>query len=132
MKEAVQKRNILSLWIEWYFIDAPKGIIRAWMNFLRFNMYFFSIPFLVRTLFSYWHKTRWHYGRGFSFWKYFEAAISNLFSRSIGAIVRIFLILLGLIIEVVLFFSGLFFLILWITIPFITIILFMIGVNLIF
>ncbi len=132
MKEVVQKKNILILWMEWYFLDTPKEIMKAWFNFLRFNMHFFPIPFLVRTLFSYWHKTSWNYGRGFSAWRYFDAAVSNTFSRIMGALVRTVLIFLGLIFEVVIFFVGLLFLVLWMLIPFVTAISFMIGINLIF
>jgi hypothetical protein len=132
MRTLFFRKNILTLWLEWHFIDAPKEILKAWKNFLAFNLYFFSIFFLIKTFFSYWHKYRWSYGRGFSFSRYFEVFFSNLISRIVGALLRSFFITIGLIAEVLIFFSGLIFLIVWFVLPLASIIGVIAGLSLIY
>jgi len=132
MKEVAIRKNIFLLWVEWYFIDIPKGIVKAWVNFLLFNLYFFSVTFLIKTLFSHWHKTMWYRGRGFSFSRFFEAIISNVFSRVIGAVMRFFLIITSVIIEIIIFFSGIIILLFWMIMPFFIIYSFVFGIKLFF
>jgi len=129
MKEVAIKKNILLLWIEWYYVDVPKGITRAWINFLLFNLHFFSISFLIKTLFSHWHKTMWYRERGFNLSRFFEIILSNTFSRAIGAMMRFFLISIGIIFEIFIFFIGIIVLLSWITMPFFIILFFIIGIN---
>ena len=126
------RRDIALLWLQWHFVDVPKEILRAWKNFLLFNLRFFSISFLIKTFFSYWHKYRWGYGRGFSAGRYLEAFFSNLTSRIIGAIIRFCVIILGLLTEIMIFFAGIIVLFLWIFLPIIASIGLIAGVGLIY
>ncbi len=62
---------------------------------------FFSIGFFLPRIFSPWHKDITSYGRGFDLVIWFHAAAWNLISRFVGAILRLFFIIIGLGLEVV-------------------------------
>jgi hypothetical protein len=100
------KENIFWQWISWQFFDVPKNILKAWKNFLDFGLYYFSIPLLIKTLFSPWRRYKWSYGKGFDIGKYFEAFFSNLIFRILGAILRCFLIIIGILFEIFIIFAG--------------------------
>lgn len=127
----IVKKNIFLLWLKWHFIDVVLFLVGTWKNILLFNLKFFSIAFLLRTLFSYWHKYRCYYTGTISFSRYFEVIISNSISRFLGAIARIFLIFVGVMVEIIILILGAILVILWITLPFITILIFTIALKLI-
>lgn len=109
--------NILTLWFLWHFFEAPKKVLLGWKNFILFNLNYFSIPLLLKTFFSPWRKYRWSYGRGFDPARYFETAISNLFSRFIGMIMRSILVLVGLAVELFIILAGLIVFFGWLFLP---------------
>jgi hypothetical protein len=125
-------QNIFSKWLAFQFFDAPKGIILAWRNFLVFNLNYFSVPVLLRTLFAYFHKYSWDYPKGFDLAKYFEVALSNFISRIIGALMRLVLILIGIIVEIFIFFLGGAILLLWLALPVLIILGLYYGFRLLF
>lgn len=125
-------QNIISLWISWYLYDVPKEIMTGWRNFLLFGLSFFSIPLLLKTLFSHWRRYYWQRKRGFDIGDYFSVLFSNLISRFLGAIVRSLLILIGLIFEIFIFFVGLFIFIGWFLLPVLLISGILIGFLLLF
>ena len=90
-------KNMLSEYLSWHFVKVPKDILMAFRNFLLFNFNYFSVFFLLKTLFAPWRKYKESYGRGFDFKRYFETFTFNLASRILGAIVRLIIILIGLI-----------------------------------
>ena len=110
-------QNIFFQYLIWHLIDAPKGIIQAWKNYLRFNLNYFSVVLLFKTLFAPWRKYRASYGRGFDFVRYLEAFLSNLIFRLFGATIRSFLILIGLSIEIIIFIAGATVLLIWLISP---------------
>lgn len=103
--------------IYWYLIDVPKQILRAWKNFLKFNLEYFSIPLLLKTFFSHWRRYEWVYPKGFRMGKYIEIFFSNIISRVLGMLMRIILISTGIIIEILIFFIGGIILIGWFILP---------------
>jgi len=117
MTEISRKQNIFFQWIEWHFFDVPQNIFSAWKNFLKFNMEYFSVPLLLRTLFSPWRRYLWTYPKGFDVWGTIETFTSNLFSRFMGIILRFFLIITGLSIEVFMLFAGAIIVASWILLP---------------
>lgn len=127
MKKAVEKKLIYTQFFTWYLIDQPRAILRAWKNFLKFNLEYFSIVLLLKTLFSPWRRYIWSYGRGFDFKTYLEAFTSNVISRGLGALLRVFLILIGVALELFLFFAGMTVLALWFLWPIILIIILVLG-----
>jgi len=113
--------NISLRWLEWQFFDESKNILAAWKNFLRFGVNYFSLPLLLKTLFSPWRKYSMSYGRRLDFNRYFEAFTFNLFSRFMGAILRISLIFIGLLVEGFIFLTGLIIFLGWLVLPFLLI-----------
>lgn len=127
-----QRKSIFSLWIEFQFFDGPRNILKAWKNFLLFNINYFSVPFLMKTLFSYWRRYSLSYGRVISFSRYFEVFVFNMMSRLTGFVLKIFLIFIWLLTEVMMIFTGLIILSLWLILPFLLIVGFFYGFGLLF
>jgi hypothetical protein len=125
-------KNLFILWLEWQFFDVPKGILNGWKNFLKFNLNYFSVPLLLRTFFSHWRRYRYSYGRGFSPARYFEVFVFNVMSRVIGAVLRTFLIVTGILTEILIFSVGLFVFLGWLVLPVILITGFFYGFKLLF
>jgi len=130
IQQVLRRQNILFQWIFWYFLEAPRGILKGWKNILSFNLNYFSVPLLLKTLFSYWHQYQWSYPRGFDLAKYLEVAFSNLLSRFLGAIVRLTMITFGIIIEILIFFVGIIVLLAWFLMPWLALLAFTKGFNL--
>ena len=91
-----QKKDIITQWVMWHFYEVPKFLFSTWENFLTFALYYFSIPLLLATLVSPWKKYNWSYPKFFDIGGYVSTFISNIFSRVIGAICRLALILFGI------------------------------------
>ena len=124
------RQNIFFQYIIWHYFDVPKTILKAWKNFLLFNLEYFSIFQLLKTFFSHWRRYAFSYPRAFDAGKYVEVFFSNLISRILGAIVRSFLITLGFIAEILILFFGAVVFFSWLLLPFILIIIFYLGVRL--
>lgn len=110
-------QNIFFQWLSWQFFEVPREILRAWRNFLKFNLTYFSIPLLVKSFFSPWKRYKVSYGKGFDVGKYAEAFFSNLIFRTLGAIMRSFVIIIGLLAEVFIIFGGLMIFFGWFILP---------------
>jgi len=110
-------QNVVVLYFKWHYFERTGFIIKAWRNFLVFNLNYFSISLLIKTLFAPWKKYLWSYGRGFDFGVYFQTFLSNLISRIIGAFIRIIFIIIGIATEILIFVFGLVFIIFWLTLP---------------
>jgi hypothetical protein len=122
---------LFSYW-QWHYGQQLKLLINAWVNFLVFGFNFFSIKELLKTFFAPFHRYYQPYGRRFQLGVWLEAAVSNFIFRTIGAIVRLFIIFSGLIFEVIVLILGLSFLFFWISLPLILIFLIIYGIALIF
>lgn len=106
MWQVVEKRNIISSWFFWHYSVALNIAWQRWRDFMRFNRDYFSIPFLLKTLLSPWRRYKFSYGRGFDIGRILEALTFNMFSRVMGAIVRIAVIIIGTALQVLIFFFG--------------------------
>ncbi len=129
--KAVEKQNIIFQWFFWQFFEMPRNILKAWRNFLLFNLNYFSVILLLKTFFSPWRKYELGYPRGFQFGKYLEVFFSNLISRILGALVRIVLIIVGLLAQVFIIFAGIIIFFGWIVLPFLLVAGFLFGIRLI-
>lgn len=109
--------NIFLQWLGWQFFDVPRSILIAWKNFLRFNLNYFSIPLLLKTLFSPWRRYQFTYGKGFDIGRYFTVFFSNLIFRLLGAVMRGFLIIIGLLVEIFIIFAGAILFFGWLVLP---------------
>ena len=124
--------KIFFLYFQWHFLDNPKLILRAWRNCLKFNLNYWSLPLLLRTLFSHWHRYSYSYGRGLDFKRYFEVFTFNMISRVLGAIIRIGLVFIGLFTEVFVFLAGVFVFFFWLILPVLIIVGIVYGFKLLF
>jgi len=109
--------NIFLQYLSWQFLEVPANILRAWRNFLKFNLNYFSIPLLFKSFFSPWRRYSVPYGRGFDIRRFFETLISNLIFRFLGVVMRSFLIIIGLLVEVFIIFGGLTIFFGWLILP---------------
>ena len=114
----MNNNNILTSWFNWHFYGASNFLLGVWRNFILFSLNFFSTPLLLKTLFAPWRKYNWGYPRGFDIQQYAEVFISNFFSRLIGAICRIFLIIFGIIFQAFVLVSGAIIFLAWLVLPF--------------
>ena len=130
-QKGVKKENLLSQYLVWQFYDVPKKLILIWQDLLLFNLNYFSIILLLKTLFFPWRRYKWFYEKGFDIRKHFETFFSNLISRVLGFIVRSLLIIIGLVFEIVIFFFGFIVLFSWLFLPFILISGFIFGLRII-
>ncbi len=121
MKDFLVYPKILGMFLSWYYKDAPMGIIGVWRNFILFIANYFSIFLLFKTLFSPWKRISESYGRGFDIGRFFSALFLNLLSRSIGFIIRITVITIGIVAEFIILAVGIASLALWFFLPIILI-----------
>jgi hypothetical protein len=119
--EKVAKEGILISWFLWQFYEMPKFLFEVWNNYFVFATNLFSVPLLLKTLFSPWRKYKWQYPRGFDIGEFFSTLISNFFSRILGAMMRIVLITVGILFQIFVAIAGLIIFLGWLLIPFIVI-----------
>lgn len=119
--KASERENVIITWFFWHFFEMPKFLFSVWQNFISFGLNFFSIPLLLKTLFSPWRRYRWNYPKRFDVKEFLNTLVSNTFSRIIGGFCRIILIIVGIIFQVIVVWVGLLAIILWFFIPFLMI-----------
>src|SRR3989344_4778408 len=121
MEKSEKRENIVIMWLLWRFYEMPKFLFSVWRSYLLFGLNYFSIDLLLKTLFSPWRKYNWIYPRGFDIKEFFNTLVSNTFSRILGAMCRMVLIIIGALAQVFVFVVGIVVIILWLLIPFIII-----------
>lgn len=119
-------------YISWHYGRALTDIFRIWTNFLWFIYHFFSIPFLLSTLFSPWRRLHETYKGGLDFAELGTTIVINILMRIVGAVARLAIILFGLGILLSFFVLGILFFILWVLMPLIIVTLFTTGVRYLF
>lgn len=98
--------NIFIKYLYWQLILTPKKVLTILKNYLAFGLDFFSIKETLRSLFSPWRRYLWDYGRGFDIGRYIEVFFSNVITRIIGFVMRLFLIIFFLIYEAIVLIAG--------------------------
>ena len=114
-------------YFSWHYGDGfrmvrKNAVIRVF-GFLNY----FSVLQHLATLFSPWHRVTESYGRGFMFTKFLTTLIVNLFSRIVGAIVRLVVILMGLLVSFTAALFGIAAVLMWLIAPAAVPILFLLG-----
>lgn len=109
--------NIVWQYIEWHFYDQPRKILKTWKGFLLFNLEYFSVFLLIKTLFSPWRQYKSFNPRGFDIQKYLETLFSNLIFRVLGTIFRIPIILAGIFFEILILIIGFLIFLGWLFLP---------------
>lgn len=117
----------------WHYGYAFIGMFRIWSNFFWFFYHFFSIPVLIRTLFSPWKKMREEReSAGFSIQGIFSILVVNTIMRIIGFLFRVVLIAIGIISIIFVFFAGVIVFIVWILAPVLMLLSFVSGIIFLF
>jgi len=124
--------SIVIIFWRWYYGKAIKDILTAWKNFIIFSVEYFSIPLLLKTLFSPWRRDITKKVRGFDIGQFFHVLSFNAISRTVGFIIRIPTIILGIIFFFATVILGALFFILWFALPFIMVGLFVLALVLVF
>jgi len=115
------RQNIFLVWLYWHFFEMPAFLILVWKNYIFFASNFFSLPILLKSFFAPWRRYKWNYPRGIDIGEFFSTLISNLFSRFLGALMRIVLIIAGILFQIFVILAGLIIFLLWILLPLIVI-----------
>lgn len=110
--------NIVISWLSWQFNEVPAFLVAVWGNYLKFVSGYFSVWILLKSFLSPWHKYQWAYPKGFNVGEFLNTLISNFFSRILGAFMRFFLILFGIISQILVAIIGFCVLVAWILMPF--------------
>lgn len=118
---AGNKQFIIIEWLNWQFYEMPRFLFEVWMNYFNFASDIFSVRLLLRTFFSPWRRYNWRYPKGFDVTEFFNTLISNTFSRFLGALMRIVLIITGILFQIFVALAGLIIFIGWLLLPFIII-----------
>lgn len=122
---------ILPSYLTWHYSEAFKDITRVWTNFLWFIFNFFSITILLKTFFSPWRRIQ--EGRtkeGFHPEDIAEAFVTTTVMRIIGMMLRSFIIIVGLLVTLAVFWGGLLFYAVWMLLPVLVPVSFIYGLSL--
>lgn len=118
-------------YVIWHYTTALRLCLNIVTNFLWFTFHFFSIPILLKTLFSPWHRLREQYKSGFHPQAFAEALVINSIMRILGFVIRTIVIVFGSVFCVVVALVGAVCFLLWLVLPAILLGLIVLGVNLI-
>lgn len=116
-------------YVIWHYTTALRLCLNIITNFLWFTVHFFSIPILVRTLFSPWHRLRESYQKGFHPQVFAETLLINTIMRLVGFVIRTVVIIFGSMFCVVVAILGLAVFLLWLALPVIVFLLALKGVH---
>ncbi len=119
-------------YIGWHYGAAFRSIVSIWTNLMWFAVHFFSIPMLLRTLFSPWRRVQEEYHVRNGLERFFEALVVNIMTRIVGALMRLVIILCGFIVLVVMFAGIVAFVIFWLIAPFVFAYLIFLGIVYLF
>lgn len=118
IETAEYNAKLIGIFIKWYWIEMPYRITRKTIQYIIVLGKIFSFAFLIKTFFSPWKNQLYAYpSKGFDLKHIFEVWTSNMISRVVGAFVRGFTIILGIIIVIIATFLGVMGLIIWVLYP---------------
>ncbi len=115
--QAKESGSIFTMWFLWQFYEAPKFLVSVWKNYFFFAADFFSLPLLLRSILSPWRKYRWVYPKITDFTEFLNTLFSNVFSRIVGAFMRIILIIAGIIFQAIVIVAGFAVILAWYLVP---------------
>ena len=108
---------IITAFLGWFFVRAPRQIVLAGGNFLLWGWHFFSIGYFLPRIFEPWHRDLTPYGRGFDLKRFLRVFGWNLISRVIGAILRVSVMVFGLLAELLIVVLAGFIFLFWFILP---------------
>lgn len=108
----------LSQYSLWHYGKGVRDLLSNWWNFLWFAYNFFSIPLLMGTLFSPFERLSEEYKSGLDIGSLLGTLLVNTIMRFVGAVVRLFIILMGIFTLLVFSLVGLLVFVIWLALPF--------------
>ena len=108
---------LLKEYIFWHYGGALKDLTALSKNFLWFGCHFFSLKLLLKTLFSPFYRIQEEYRRGLSFEVLAENLVANVVSRTVGLVLRIFVLAAGIVFETAVGITVILAFILWLLLP---------------
>jgi hypothetical protein len=114
----------------WQFVAAPLWLVRLGWYLELVLLRFFSVPVMVKSLFAHWHKDAVSYNQG-TISGILKAFGLNLISRSIGAIIRVSVLLIFTITQIIFCVVTPVVITLFLLWPFVIILTFYIGLSLV-
>lgn len=116
--------------LAWYYTKGLLLLFLVVRNLLWFLLEFFSVQELFLTLFSPWHRdVSQKYWRGFDPVRFIQLFAENAISRVIGAIVRFFVIVVGLIVFIGAGIFSIIIFIMWVTFPATFLVFLILGIS---
>lgn len=125
----MKELTILPTYILWHYTKAPICILSLIIRLSRSIIHFFSIPTLLKTLFSPWRKLSEDYTGRFDIVEILTSFTVNITMRIFGAFFRITVIILALCLVIFFITLGLLFFIYWLVMPIAIILLLINGFN---
>lgn len=108
---------ILPNYIWWHYIKAPYSIISLTFSLAGGIIHFFSIPILLKTLFSPWRRLSEEYPENFDLGEVAVSLVVNFLMRVVGAVMRLITIIVGIVLTLLSFAVGILFFVYWILMP---------------
>lgn len=106
------------IFFRWYMIQRPGEIAHAYTQYARAFGSLFSIIFLLKTLFAPWKSIRDAYpSKGFDLTAIMQTLTLNVTARTIGCIIRLGALLLGIVLQAALFAGFALYIFLWVIFP---------------
>ena len=120
----------LSEYVLWHYGRALLEIWELGRNYLRFGWNFFSLPLLLKTWLSPWYRMREEYDPNMTHFEALGAALlGNIVLRIVGALLRTFVIALGILFCVGVITLTIVVFCVWVLFPAVLVALFVAGVT---
>jgi len=93
--------------LSWHYSQGINYYLSRWWDFLTGLFFYFNPILLLKSLFAPWKRLIAEDRQpGFNFTRFWENLMFNLISRGIGAVVRLFLIVVAIVSLVLAFILG--------------------------
>lgn len=110
--------KLVTIFFKWYFFEMPRQIIKLTYQYTNVISKIYSFVFLLKTFFSPWKNQSYAYpDKGFDINRILEIWTSNMIARLVGAFVRFFTIIIGILLLIIINIIGLVVLFIWVTYP---------------
>jgi len=118
---------IFPYYLAWHYTFAIRDFLGIWGNMIWFTYKYFSIPVLLKTLFSPFKRLREYSKNGLDIGSFFEALVVNIVMRLVGFILRSSVIFIGIISLIASVLLGLVAFFVWLALPALIIFLMVTG-----
>jgi hypothetical protein len=120
---------LIPQYLSWHYSKSVGDLLNNYKNFLVFIWEFFSISFLIKTLFTPFQRLKEKYKGGLDLEDLFAVIVTNVLMRIVGFIVRSLIIIIGLVCLSIFVVFGVVLLILWVLLPVVIIAMFIFAIT---